>query len=67
MSGGIGKRLAKLETVWRRPPGCEVCRFWGPSAHVFLDKPLRPERCPGCGRTVPIKWVREYRIVHDLL
>ncbi len=50
----VGPRLAKLEA--RVPVGCGVCRTW---CHVVLrdddGNRDRPERCPGCGRVVPIR------------
>ena len=50
-----GKRLARLAAVYRRPPACDTCRWWQPWVKVFDDRPCRPERCPGCGRVVPIR------------
>ncbi|MDP9355237.1 MAG: hypothetical protein M3R02_08135 [Chloroflexota bacterium] len=50
----VGPRLAKLEA--RVPVGCGVCRTWWEV--VLRDDEGnrdRPERCPGCGRVVPIR------------
>ena len=50
----LGKRLATLEA--RAPVGCAACRGWG--GLVLGDDEgtrSRPERCPGCGRRVPIR------------
>lgn len=58
----LDARLRRLAVVSRKPEGCDGCRYWGPAAAVFLDRPLRPEVCPGCGRRVPIRLVREYAI-----
>lgn len=60
----IDRRLGRLEAAYRRPPdGCPACRGW--SARVFLrdDEAPRPETCPACGRTVPIRLVRRYLVV----
>ncbi len=49
----VGPRLEKLEA--RMPKGCSVCRTWHDLA--FVDDEgwtHRPERCPECGRLVPI-------------
>lgn len=55
-------RLARLES--RIPAGCAVCRRWGPSVYAFGDgAPERPERCPACGRVVPIRLIRQLIIV----
>ena len=67
MSDGIAKRLVRLETVWRRPAGCEVCEDWDGWYIVCLDRPLRPERCERCGRVVPIEGVTELAIMWELI
>ena len=51
---GLGKRLAALEA--RAPAGCATCRRW--DGLVLADdrgNRSRPERCPACGRLVPIR------------
>lgn len=53
---GLGKRLAALEA--RTPVGCPICRRW--DGLVLADDAgthSRPERCPGCGRLVPVRCV----------
>ena len=50
----LGKRLATLEA--RTPVGCASCRGWG--GLVLGDDAgtrSRPERCPACGRLVPVR------------
>ena len=50
---GVKPRLARLEAAV--PKGCTVCRRWH---HVVMvdaaGRRDRPERCPGCGRLVPV-------------
>jgi len=53
---GLGPRLRKLEA--RQPVRCPTCRRW--DGMVLQDESgarTRPERCPECGRLVPV-WVR---------
>ncbi len=50
----VKPRLARLESVM--PKGCPACHNWWEV--VLLDDfgvAQRPERCPGCGRLVPIR------------
>jgi hypothetical protein len=50
----LGPRLRKLEAG--RPVGCPTCRAW--CGTVLQDDDgvrSRPERCPACGRFVPIR------------
>ncbi len=50
----VEPRLAKLAA--RASVGCAGCRRW--SGTVLVDDAgtePRPERCPGCGRGVPIR------------
>ena len=52
----VEPRLAKLEAAL--PTGCAVCRVW--SGTVLVDDfgtTTRPNRCPECGRLVPIRTV----------
>ena len=51
---GIGRRVGELEGRLR-PVGCPTCRSWTGTVLVGLDGPQRPERCPGCGRAVPVR------------
>ncbi len=44
----LERRLELLEA--RRPVGCATCRHWGGVLLVGDDGPVRPERCPDCGR-----------------
>ena len=46
----LARRLGKLEE--RRPVGCPTCRQWGGVLFVGDDGPVRPKRCPDCGRLV---------------
>lgn len=47
-------RLARLEDV--APRGCALCRTWSPIVLADDDgRDDRPERCPCCGRVVPIR------------
>ncbi len=49
----VRPRLEKLEV--RAPRGCLVCRSWCGTVLVGdAGEASRPERCPGCGRLVPI-------------
>ncbi len=50
---GIDRRLDRLVPILR-PVGCRTCGWWTGCVLVGNDGPLRPERCPDCGRTVPI-------------
>lgn len=59
----IGRRLSDLETRYPRPVGCPVCRDWSPRAYLRDDEAPRPETCPRCGRSVPIRLTRRYLIV----
>jgi len=53
---GRDRRLARLAVVWRAPEGCDRCRGWGDAALANDDGARsRPERCPDCGRGVPIR------------
>ena len=63
LSDIFGARLDRVQAVID-PPGCAVCRTW--HGHVLsYDDPVtgamvpdRPERCPLCGRHVPIiHWI----------
>jgi hypothetical protein len=59
----VKPRLAKLEA--RLPKGCAACRDWWHT--VLIDDfgaARRPERCPGCGRLVPIRTVVHLVGVH---
>ena len=50
----IGARLARLEA--RAPIGCATCALW--DGLVLGDDAgtrSRPERCPACGRVVPVR------------
>jgi hypothetical protein len=52
------QRLIRLEQELR-PVGCATCRYWMQT--VIEDgegNRSRPERCPGCGRLVPIRMIR---------
>ena len=52
----LGKRLSMLEA--RAPAGCATCRAWcGVVLGDDAGNRSRPERCPGCGRCVPIRSV----------
>jgi hypothetical protein len=46
----LGRRLGRLEA--RRPVGYATCRRWGGVLVVGDDGPVRPARCPECGRVV---------------
>lgn len=51
---GIGARLTRLEA--RVPAGCATCPRW--DGLVLADDAgnrSRPERCPDCGRVVPVR------------
>ena len=50
----VKPRLARLESVM--PKGCDACRTWWDTVLVddFADT-QRPERCPQCGRMVPVR------------
>ena len=54
MSGDLRRRIDRLAAAYRRPEGCATCRHWQPVVLVGEDGPSRPERCPDCGRAVPI-------------
>ena len=50
----VKPRLAKLEAAL--PKGCDECRTWWDT--VLVDNfgaTQRPERCPQCGRLVPVR------------
>jgi len=50
----VRPRLTKLEAI--APKGCGACRSWWDT--VLIDDwgaTQRPERCPTCGRMVPIR------------
>lgn len=50
----VRPRLEKLEAL--APKGCAACRDWWDTVLVDADGDTqRPERCPGCGRLVPIR------------
>ena len=63
----VESRLAKLGAAV--PKGCGVCRPWWEVAIVDdWDTTQRPERCPGCGRLVPVRtWVHVVGVPLDLL
>ena len=56
-------RLIRLED--RQPKGCATCRAWGPATITVIREDAgghrsetaleRPDSCPLCGRTVPIR------------
>lgn len=55
---GMEKRLDRLAVVWRAPEGCPTCRsWWGTVLGNDDGERSRPERCPECGRVVPIRSV----------
>jgi hypothetical protein len=48
-------RLVKLESFLTLRPGCRVCRRWTPATVCDATGAcLRPDRCPTCGRSVPV-------------
>ncbi len=50
----VKPRLTKLEAAL--PKGCSICRDWWETILVDdFGATQRPERCPGCGRLVPIR------------
>ncbi len=50
----VKPRLIKLEVTL--PKGCSICRDWWDTVLVDDDgTSQRPERCPQCGRLVPIR------------
>ena len=54
----LGRRVARLQG--RRQEGCATCRSW--SGVVYEDGDGlrdRPDACPGCGREVPIRLLRQ--------
>lgn len=57
----LGRRVAKIEA--RRPVGCATCRCWTGAIVMTADEDgtetgrSRPERCPDCGRVVPVQHV----------
>ena len=56
-------RLRRLEALM--PVVCGTCRTWGGVVFEIGDRgPERPERCPGCGRLVPIRTVVHLVGVH---
>jgi hypothetical protein len=53
---GLDARLVRLEEIV--PAGCDHCRTWyGVTLGNEDGSTMRPERCPGCGRHVPITLV----------
>ena len=54
MGSDLRRRVERLGRAYRAPPGCGTCRHWTGHVYVGLDGPMRPERCPDCGRAVPI-------------
>lgn len=57
MNKAVHRRIVALEGRHERSQvvGCEMCRVW--SGMVLRDddgNTSRPERCPDCGRVVPI-------------
>ena len=59
----VEPRLAKLEAAI--PKGCQECRLWWDTVLVDdFGATVRPERCPGCGRLVPIRTVVHLVGVH---
>ncbi len=49
----VKPRPIKLEAAL--PKGCNACRTWWDTVLVDdFGATQRPERCPGCGRLVPI-------------
>jgi hypothetical protein len=53
---GLGKRLATLEA--KTLVGCGTCRgWWSIVLGDDVGNRSRPERCPDCGRLVPIRLV----------
>ena len=63
MTNGIGRRLARLEAVWRRP--CPTCRTWpailcfatpeeADAAEAAADRGRPRGICPACGACRPV-------------
>jgi hypothetical protein len=56
----VAKKVATRLVILERlvPVGCPICRLW--MGTVLGDEDgtrSRPERCPDCGRVVPIRHV----------
>lgn len=57
--------MARLEA--RVPKGSFVCRRWRGAVYAFGDGlPEWPERCPACGRIVPIRLLRQVVLVPSM-
>lgn len=64
-------RVIRLEEL--APRGCATCERWGPAVHemVRVDADgretsvsvARPDRCPACGRDVPVTLRRRILLV----
>ena len=53
-AAAIAARVARLEA--RAPVGCAVCRGWdGTALGDDAGRRSRPDRCPACGRGVPVR------------
>ncbi len=63
----VEPRLVKLKAAL--PTGCDICRRWWEVAIVDDDgNTQRPERCPECGRLVPVRtWVHIVGVPLDAL
>jgi hypothetical protein len=63
-------RTARLSAIDQAlPKGCPTCTSWSDlhTDHHAPDEPFtpsqRPASCPRCGRSVPIRLIREYVIL----
>ncbi len=51
----LRRRLDRIEAAVRPPVGCATCRDWHAVVLVGEDGLTRPEKCPDCGRVVPVR------------
>lgn len=61
----LSARVARLAAAPTLSSGCDACRDWSPRLFLHDGEAPRPERCPACGRQVPLRLVRIYDVAWD--
>lgn len=62
----LSTRVARLATKAQTAgPGCATCGTWAPQVFLREGEEPRPERCQHCGRVVPIRLIRVYKVIES--